>query len=273
MSDSAEKPKAARAKRPNLDDLKLALEHGRDIFKYHAGQRHASLRFYFAVLAAIVGALVTFATAEAKNVPGGLRTALILIVSVAGIVMTHMFRRLDKRNEELVHCDELLLMTVEKKLAETSQQEYFQTVYISDAGLDSKNKPHPVSCDAYQGVLLAHKDATDGHWPWRWFAAQYQNRYGVLVPQMLHLFGLLFVVLPAALLVLYPRKLPAPSPTPEHDEAQMRELKRELEAIRGETRELRAIAEDLVKLKYDPRNGPWPPPPPGARAFTGDADK
>jgi hypothetical protein len=102
------------------ESLKLALEHSRGMFIYHAGQRIASLNYYFVAIAVVLsgfGYLVTSRMSIDERALFG------LCLSVAGVVLTLCFKYLDKRNEQLVHCDEKLVMWAEQKLADLTDFE------------------------------------------------------------------------------------------------------------------------------------------------------
>jgi phosphoglycolate phosphatase len=97
--------------------LKIALDHSRSMFIYHAGQRHSSLNFYFAVLGAFVAGFVSLFTADklwANMHP--VAPIIITIVGAAAFRVTILFARLDRRNADLVEWDEMLMARVEKDL-------------------------------------------------------------------------------------------------------------------------------------------------------------
>jgi hypothetical protein len=102
----------------NADDsTKLALEHARSLFIYHAGQRIQSLNFYFV---AITLFLTGFGFVASSNLGPAGRAFVGIVLALAGFRITQLFQALDKRNEELVHCDESLLKDAEAALTKVS---------------------------------------------------------------------------------------------------------------------------------------------------------
>lgn len=102
----------------NSDELtKLALEHSRELFIYHAGQRIQSLNFYFV---AITVFLTGFGFLATSALGPGDRALFGIVLAFAGFYITHLFQELDKRNEQLVHSDESLLKYAEETLANMS---------------------------------------------------------------------------------------------------------------------------------------------------------
>jgi len=100
------------------DGLDVALEHGRALFIYHAGQRHGSLNFYFAVLGIFVAGYVSLFTSDKLWATPGFTAPIIgTIVGGAALAVTVLFGTLDRRNADLVEWDEKLVDSVEKKLA------------------------------------------------------------------------------------------------------------------------------------------------------------
>lgn len=111
---------------------KLALEHARDKFAYHANQRHASIRFYFVALAIVVTGFIGLLTSRS----GTLVTNSPLIgiaLGATGAFVSACFWILDHRNDMLVRCDERLLKVAEKRLALLHGIEAFEIVATSDA--------------------------------------------------------------------------------------------------------------------------------------------
>ena len=106
--------------KPGADDeLKLALQHGRELFIYHAGQRMASIRFYLVALGVVVAGYVGLFS---KGSGGVTRYEPLsgIILGLIGLVITLCFWALDERNAQLVVIDETLLDAVERKLATRS---------------------------------------------------------------------------------------------------------------------------------------------------------
>src|SRR5215471_2547159 len=99
------------------DLLKIALDHSRAMFIYHAGQRHSSLNFYFAVLGAFVAGLVSLFTSEKLwTYPHWIAPVIINIVGIGAFRVTILFARLDRRNADLVEWDEMLMARAENEL-------------------------------------------------------------------------------------------------------------------------------------------------------------
>lgn len=96
---------------------KLALQHSRELFIYHAGQRIQSLNFYFVNITVF---LTGFGFLAISNMGPPDRALFGIVLAVAGFYITHLFQELDKRNEQLVHCDEALLKHAEETLAKMS---------------------------------------------------------------------------------------------------------------------------------------------------------
>jgi phosphoglycolate phosphatase len=97
--------------------LKIALDHSRAMFIYHADQRHRSLNYYFAVLGAFVAGFVSLFTADklwANMHP--VAPVIITVVGIAAIRLAILFARLDQRNADLVEWDEALMARVENEL-------------------------------------------------------------------------------------------------------------------------------------------------------------
>jgi hypothetical protein len=115
------------------EQVKLALEHARAMFTYHAGQRMSSLNFYLVAVAAF---LTGFGFVSASStLSDGQRALSGLVLSAAGIFLTHCLRALDRRNVQLVDSDEKLLISAEKAMAEASKRPEWNTTTASDNAL------------------------------------------------------------------------------------------------------------------------------------------
>lgn len=89
----------------SLTDL---LDHARQQFQYHAGQRLASIRYFFATYAVFAaGYLGVFA----KETSAPAQTQLVL--SIGALIITMAFWALDIRNAELVEIDEDAMREIE----------------------------------------------------------------------------------------------------------------------------------------------------------------
>src|SRR5579862_1938145 len=130
------------------EELKLALEHSRDMFKYHADQRHTSLNYYFVALAAFVTAFVALLNGDSvwkasSFVRIGTRPVIAgkLLGSALGgvaIAMTLLFLLLDNRNRELVEADKRLLARAELGLAEHYLIPEFEIIQCSEASKNAR---------------------------------------------------------------------------------------------------------------------------------------
>ena len=92
-----------------------ALAHARELFIYHATQRHQSIRFYIIAVAASLGAAAAVA-ARAAHQENVYFTGLALSLFIA--FATFVFRRLDIRNAELVENNEAGVQALEARIAD-----------------------------------------------------------------------------------------------------------------------------------------------------------
>jgi|SRR5579862_277135 len=134
------------------DAIKLALEHSRALFVYHAGQRILSLNYYFVAIAVFLSG---FGFLAASSLTTNSRALIGLALAIAGIFLTHCFRSLDRRNEQLVDCNKKLLRHVEGEMAKR------------------------VGCDEWN-ITASADDAPHLHW-----------RYRFIVPRIFYLYMLL----------------------------------------------------------------------------------
>lgn len=98
------------------DDQRVyeCLKHARELFIYHAGQRHQSIRFYIIAIAATVGAFgALIGRAPLNELAYLVGAALCLFVAFVTIV----FWLLDARNAELVSNNEDGVRQMEARLA------------------------------------------------------------------------------------------------------------------------------------------------------------
>jgi hypothetical protein len=114
------------------NELQLALEHGRQIFQYHANQRHTAMNYYFLILAALVTGFATLYSHDELWQPGRDGPTIGLWLGVAAILITLCFFFLEQRNRQLVDGDEKLLKRAERELAGLSGLAEFETVLHSD---------------------------------------------------------------------------------------------------------------------------------------------
>ncbi len=123
------------SRRENLarrDDLKLALEHGRQIFQYHANQRHTAINYYFVIVAGLVAGLATLYSRPEIWYRRGVGPAIGVGLGIGAIFITVFFRLLEQRNRQLVDGDEELVKRAEKELARLSGLAEFETIVHSD---------------------------------------------------------------------------------------------------------------------------------------------
>jgi hypothetical protein len=90
---------------------KIALEHGRGLFIYHAGQRVQSIGQYFAALAFLSAAGVGILNARQSL---GLQKWAGVIFCAIGFIITACLWAIDRRNQRLVEVDETLLRSAER---------------------------------------------------------------------------------------------------------------------------------------------------------------
>lgn len=109
-------------------DLTSLLDHARDNFIYHAGQRLTSIRYYFATYAIFVAAYFGTFVRDAQ-IPSYARPG---ICGVA-IIVTLAFWGLDKRNAELVEIDEKAVGEIEDHLAAEHSLKRFRLAHNWEA--------------------------------------------------------------------------------------------------------------------------------------------
>lgn len=108
-------------------ELKLALEHARALFIFHAGQRHTTLNYYLVALNVFALAIGTLTTSLLKDHISWLALPITLASLFAWRIAGY-FSTLDKRNEQIVHYDEALLKDAERRLAAFTRLPSFETV-------------------------------------------------------------------------------------------------------------------------------------------------
>lgn len=102
--------------------LETALEHAWSHFQYHAGQRLQMVRYFLILYAFLFAGVISFLGGE------GIRIVSPLIGVILGIIIFFaigVFRRLDRRNEELIELSEKVIEDLEAKL----KQEFDETVF------------------------------------------------------------------------------------------------------------------------------------------------
>ena len=111
----------------NLEIEKIALDHGVELFKFHALQRYQSIRYYFTVFGILLTGLSTIYSGSFNE-----RETLGKTLSLILIILSVLFCALDKRNELLVNGDEKLLSEAEKRFAKRSGIMEFETILHSN---------------------------------------------------------------------------------------------------------------------------------------------
>lgn len=112
--------------------LEKGLDHARNMFIYHATQRHNSIRFFFVAVAIFLTGFFVLLTNDSECLSPATRNLLATIQSIAAFVITVCFWRLDERNVALVHSDERLLRFCEQELAILTSIPQYKTVDFSD---------------------------------------------------------------------------------------------------------------------------------------------
>jgi len=133
---AADVPAADPAER---ETLKVALEHSRALFIYHASQRHTSLNYYFVALAALVTGQVTLFThhelwAVEQHVrftqPGPWMTTAL---GFTGIFLAMNFKWIDDRNASLVDTDKAAVAELEERLLTLAHTSHTNIMRRGDA--------------------------------------------------------------------------------------------------------------------------------------------
>lgn len=118
----------SEAERTGRNDLDAALNHARDLFVYHATQRHQSLRFYILALAAIIAGFGGLISASF----GIERQISLFVLAVVFLFVNGIFSRLDKRNAELVQNNERSLIELEQLKSKQSGLKSFNMTARGD---------------------------------------------------------------------------------------------------------------------------------------------
>jgi len=154
------------------DPLELALEHGRQLFVYHATQRHGSLNFYFALATALLGGFAALFTADkiwALAVPAA--PLLATGLCVVAVTVMQFFIRLDLRNAFLVDADKKLLSRAEEELFKVFAANEVKLIENSDRWGD-EHRDHKYSfvvekiLKVFQAAALVAMVASWGYWTW-----------------------------------------------------------------------------------------------------------
>jgi hypothetical protein len=102
------------------------------MFSYYAGQRLVSIRFYLVALTIILTALVALVTSDSGITDTLLGRLGIPFIAIAGLFITYIFYRLDKRNEMLVESSERLARRMEFLLRLRTGFPEFETLAFTD---------------------------------------------------------------------------------------------------------------------------------------------
>ncbi len=113
----------------SVEAKKLQLEHGREMFLYHAGQRNTSIRYYLLAIA-ILSVAVTGLFSVADLTP--ITLTLTLFVGLTATIISLSFWGLDHRNQAIVDGDEKLLNRLERELANECLTAELKTIEHSD---------------------------------------------------------------------------------------------------------------------------------------------
>ena len=115
----------------DIELLKISHDHGKSLFVYHAGQRHASIRFYLAAFAALVAGFLALVTSTSPTVVENTRDIGIGL-GVFGVLISICFWALDTRNAKLVDVDEKLVEEVEEELKKLTPFAAIETIQASN---------------------------------------------------------------------------------------------------------------------------------------------
>lgn len=150
--------------------LKWALEHARGLFIYHAGQRIASVNYYFLAIAVVITGFAHIATSS--DITPGDRALLGIGLAVAGAFLTHFFKTLDLRNMDLVDCDSELLMKVEGLMKDDGIHEWTVTRAAKDKGPASRH--YRVVVPKIFGLYLWTSILGGCYSAWPWLVEMYR---------------------------------------------------------------------------------------------------
>lgn len=102
-------------KRTQMTDEFEYLKHARELFIYHADQRLRSIRYATATLAVFFVAYATVFT-RSNDIIEVEKHALLFVICATGLIVTCIFKRLDRRNAYLVNVDEDAAKIIERHL-------------------------------------------------------------------------------------------------------------------------------------------------------------
>ncbi len=96
--------------------LEVILKHYTDLFIYHAAQRLSTFRYFLAAFSILVASFASLITRyDSNQVPLQSERFVLAagVLSVAVFLLTITFARLDKRNEQIIHINELPIKAVQ----------------------------------------------------------------------------------------------------------------------------------------------------------------
>lgn len=102
--------------------LETALEHAWSHFQYHAGQRLQMVRYFLILYAFLFAGVVSFLNGDGTIILSPLIGVVLGIIIVFAI---GVFRRLDRRNEELIELSEKVIEDLEAKLKQEIDEDVF----------------------------------------------------------------------------------------------------------------------------------------------------
>jgi hypothetical protein len=144
--------------------LKLALEHSRPLFIYHATQRITSLNYYFVAIAVFLSG---FGFVAASTLEPEERALVGLVLSISGIILTSCFMGLDRRNIQLVGCNEKLLTYAEDKMATLSGCKEWNIMACADKAEPRKDRYGKIVPRIFKLYLfLSIVGGIFAAWPW-----------------------------------------------------------------------------------------------------------
>ncbi|MEM9619951.1 MAG: hypothetical protein AAF936_18505 [Pseudomonadota bacterium] len=111
-------------------DLTEPLKHARDLFIYHAGQRHTSIRYFLLAFAAVATVYMTLLGNEGLNQQ--VKGIALLVIGIVGFIFTRFFNKLDSRNGRIVEADEAALKELEANIAERHKLSRFEIMAYAE---------------------------------------------------------------------------------------------------------------------------------------------
>ena len=169
MSNGSDNNAAPQKEPLKLEHLISLLEHPRSLFIYHAGQRFSTINYFFVAFAIFAAAFVSTFTKDFQDA-----SQLHLLrfgLAIMALLITVIFWMLDKRNQELVHVDELCQHEIEKLI----QAKYDDIKNVQLVSGWSKHKQHGWLSDVVPSQERKHG--------WQWI-----GQYSFIMPMMYSIF-------------------------------------------------------------------------------------